>query len=165
MPCCVNEVNYGQERLITVDSKIVCLTGQRQRSSSRAGYAVEWLLGGVIKDMERVKIVQRSLKYGEYYKFPLKLIKLLEFNKINIHSLYIYLLIQDYLFNAETSIIYLNEIELAYKIEPTRFMESLELLRVQKLIIYKRIGENRVAVGFLGFNTDPEVEVELPYHG
>jgi len=114
--------------------------------------------------MERVKIVQRSLKYGEYYKFPLKLIKLLEFNKINIHSLYIYLLIQDYLFNSETSIIYLNEIELAYKIQPTRFMESLELLKVQKLIIYKRITENRVAVGFLGYNTDPEVEVELPYH-
>ena len=39
--------------------------------------------------------------------------------------------------------------------------QSLELLRVHKLLIYKRITENRVAVGFLGFNTDPEVEVEV----
>ena len=98
---------------------------------------------------------------GEFYKFPLKALKLLEFNKINIHSLYIYLLVQDYLFESDQSIIYLNEIELAYKIHPTRFMESLELLRVHKLLIYKRITENRVAVGFLGFNTDPEVEVEV----
>ena len=115
--------------------------------------------------MGQIKIVQRSLKHGEYYKFPLKLLKLLELNKINIHSLYIYLLVQDYLFEADKSVIYLNEIELAYKLHPSRFLESLELLQVQKLIIYKRIGENRVAIGFLGFNTDPEVEVELSYHG
>ena len=111
------------------------------------------------------KIVQRSLKHGEYYKFPLKLLKLLELNKINIHSLYIYLLVQDYLFEADKSVIYLNEIELAYKLHPSRFLESLELLQVQKLIIYKRIGENRVAIGFLGFNTDPEVEVEVGVTG
>lgn len=115
--------------------------------------------------MAEIKIVQRSLKNGEYYKFPLKALKLLEFNKINIHSLYIYLLIQDYLYESDKSIIYLNEIELAYKLHPSRFMESLELLRVHNLLIYKRITENRVAVGFLGFNTDPEVEVQVGVKG
>ena len=114
--------------------------------------------------MERVKIVQRSLKYGEYYKFPLKLIKLLEFNKINIHSLYIYLLVQDYLFESDQSIIYLRDIELAYKIAPSRFLESLELLRLQKLLIFKRIGADKVIVGFEGFNTDPEAEIEVSGH-
>ena len=79
--------------------------------------------------------------------------------------MYIYLLIQDYLYESDKSIIYLNEIELAYKIHPYRFMESLELLRVQKLLIYNRITENRVAVGFLGFNTDPEVEVQVGVKG
>ena len=38
---------------------------------------------------------------------------------------------------------------------------SLVFFWVHKLLIYKRITENRVAVGFLGFNTDPEVEVEV----
>jgi hypothetical protein len=109
--------------------------------------------------MERVKIVQRTLKLGEYYKFPLKSLKLLEFNKINIHSLYIYLLVQDYLFESDQSIIYLRDIELAYKITPSRFLESLELLRLQKLLIFKRIGADKVMIGFEGFNTDPEVEV------
>ena len=122
------------------------------------------VVGGVTNGMAEVKIVQRSLKVGEYYKFPLKALKLLEFNKINIHSLYIYLLIQDYLYESDKSIIYLNEIELAYKLHPSRFMESLELLRVHNLLIYKRITENRVAVGFLGFNTDPEVEVGVSGH-
>ena len=121
-------------------------------------------VGGVITGMAEVKIVQRSLKHGEYYKFPLKALKLLEFNKINIHSLYIYLLIQDYLYESDKSLIYLNEIELAYKIHPIRFIESLEMLRIHKLLMYKRISENKVAVGFIGFNTSPEVEVEVSGH-
>ena len=75
--------------------------------------------------------------------------------------MYIYLLIQDYLTEADKSIIYLNEIELAYKISPTSFMQSLELLSIHKLLIYNRITDNRIAIGFLGFNTDPEVEVEV----
>ena len=111
--------------------------------------------------MAEVKIVQRSLKLGEYYKFPLKSLKLLEFNKINIHSLYIYLLVQDYLYESDQSIIYLRDIELAYKIDSTRFMESLELLRLQKLLIFKRIGADKVIIGFEGFNMDPDVEVEI----
>ena len=109
--------------------------------------------------MGEIKIVQRSLNHGEYYKFPLKLLKLLEFNKISIHSLYIYLLVQDYLYETDQSIIYLRDIELAYKIDATRFMESLELLRLQKLLIFKRIGVDKVIIGFEGFNTSPEVEV------
>ena len=109
--------------------------------------------------MGEIKIVQRSLRHGEYYKFPLKSLKILEFNKINIHSLYIYLLVQDYLFESDKSIIYLRDIELAYKIEPTRFLESLEMLRLQKLLIFKRIGVDKVIIGFEGFNTSPEVEV------
>jgi len=112
--------------------------------------------------MGQIKIVQRSLKHGEFYKFPLKSLKLFELNRISSHVLYIYLLIQDYLTEADKSIIYLNEIELAYKISPTCFMQSLELLSIHKLLIYKRITDNRVAVGFLGFNTDHEVEVEVP---
>ena len=111
--------------------------------------------------MAQVKIVQRSLKLGEYYKFPLKSLKLLEFNKISIHSLYIYLLVQDYLYESDQSIIYLRDIELAYKIDPSRFLESLELLRLQKLLIFKRIGVEKVIIGFEGFNMDPEVEVEI----
>ena len=109
--------------------------------------------------MGEIKIVQRSLRHGEYYKFPLKSLKILEFNKINIHSLYIYLLVQDYLFESDKSIIYLRDIELAYKIEPTRFLESLEMLRLQKLLFFKRIGVDKVIIGFEGFNTSPEVEV------
>ena len=119
---------------------------------------------GVTTAMAEVKIVQRSLKNGEYYKFPLKALKLLEFNKINIHSLYIYLLIQDYLFESDKSIIYLRDIELAYKIAPSRFLESLELLRLQKLLIFKRIGADKVIIGFMGFNTDPEAEIEVSGH-
>jgi len=133
-------------------------------NSSRSGLCSLWVVSGVTPSMAEVKIVQRGLKHGEYYKFPLKALKLLEFNKINIHSLYIYLLVQDYIYESSNSIIYLNDIELAYKIHPTRFMESLELLRVQKMVNYKRITENRVAVGFIGFNTDPEVDIELPNH-
>ena len=114
--------------------------------------------------MAEVKIVQRSLKVGEYYKFPLKSLKLLEFNKINIHSLYVYLLVQDYLFESDKSIIYLRDIELAYKIAPSRFLESLELLRLQKLLIFKRIGADKVLIGFEGFNTDPEAEIEVSGH-
>ena len=111
--------------------------------------------------MAEIKIVQRSLRHGEYYKFPLKSLKILEFNKINIHSLYIYLLVQDYLYESDESIIYLRDIELAYKIEPTRFLESLEMLRLQKLLIFKRIGTDKVIIGFEGFNMDSDVEVEI----
>lgn len=111
--------------------------------------------------MAEVKIVQRSLKLGEYYKFPLKSLKILEFNKINIHSLYIYLLVQDYLIDHDSTIIYLKDFELAYSLYPLRLMDSLELLRIHKLIIYKKISENTVAINFLGFNTDADVEVEI----
>jgi len=114
--------------------------------------------------MAQVKIVQRSLKLGEYYKFPLKSLKLLEFNKINIHSLYVYLLVQDYLVDHDSTIIYLKDFELAYKIAPSRFLESLELLRLQKLLIFKRIGADKVIIGFEGFNTDPEAEIEVSGH-
>ena len=111
--------------------------------------------------MAEVKIVQRSLKLGEYYKFPLKSLKLLELNKINIHSLYIYLLVQDYLVDHDSTIIYLKDFELAYNLYPLRLMDSLEMLRIHKLIIYKKISENAVAINFLGFNTDADVEVEI----
>ena len=111
--------------------------------------------------MAEVKIVQRSLKLGEYYKFPLKSLKLLEFNKINIHSLYVYLLVQDYLVDHDSTIIYLKDFELAYSLYPLRLMDSLEMLRIHKLIIYKKISENTVAINFLGFNTDADVEVEI----
>ena len=111
--------------------------------------------------MAEVKIVQRSLKLGEYYKFPLKSLKLLEFNKINIHSLYVYLLVQDYLIDHDSTIIYLKDFELAYSLYPLRLMDSLEMLRIHKLIIYKKISENTVAINFLGFNTDADVEVEI----
>ena len=111
--------------------------------------------------MAEVKIVQRSLKLGEYYKFPLKSLKILEFNKINIHSLYIYLLVQDYLIDHDSTIIYLKDCELAYSLYPLRLMDSLEMLRIHKLIIYKKISENTVAINFLGFNTDADVEVEI----
>ena len=111
--------------------------------------------------MAEIKIVQRSLKLGEYYKFPLKLLKLLEFNKINIHSLYVYLLVQDYLVDHDSTIIYLKDFELAYNLYPSRLMDSLEMLRIHKLIIYKKISENAVAINFLGFNTDADVEVEI----
>ena len=111
--------------------------------------------------MAEVKIVQRSLKVGEYYKFPLKSLKLLEFNKINIHSLYVYLLVQDYLIDHDSTIIYLKDFELAYSLYPLRLMDSLEMLRIHKLIIYKKISENTVAINFLGFNTDADVEVEI----
>ena len=111
--------------------------------------------------MAEVKIVQRSLKLGEYYKFPLKSLKILEFNKINIHSLYVYLLVQDYLVDHDSTIIYLKDFELAYSLYPLRLMDSLEMLRIHKLIIYKKISENTVAINFLGFNTDADVEVEI----
>ena len=111
--------------------------------------------------MAEVKIVQRSLKMGEYYKFPLKSLKLLEFNKINIYSLYVYLLVQDYLIDHDSTIIYLKDFELAYSLYPLRLMDSLEMLRIHKLIIYKKISENAVAINFLGFNTDADVEVEI----
>ena len=111
--------------------------------------------------MAEVKIVQRSLKLGEYYKFPLKSLKLLELNKINIHSLYVYLLVQDYLVDHDSTIIYLKDFELAYNLYPLRLMDSLEMLRIHKLIIYKKISENAVAINFLGFNTDADVEVEI----
>ena len=111
--------------------------------------------------MAEIKIVQRSLKPGEYYKFPLKSLKLLEFNKINIHSLYVYLLVQDYLIDHDSTIIYLRDFELAYNLYPLRLMDSLEMLRIHKLIIYKKISENAVAINFLGFNTDADVEVEI----
>lgn len=111
--------------------------------------------------MAEIKIVQRSLKLGEYYKFPLKSLKLLEFNKINIHSLYVYLLVQDYLIDHDSTIIYLKDFELAYSLYPLRLMDSLEMLRIHKLIIYKKISENTVAINFLGFNTDADVEVEI----
>ena len=111
--------------------------------------------------MAEVKIVQRTLKLGEYYKFPLKALKLLEFNKINIHSLYVYLLVQDYLIDHDSTIIYLKDFELAYSLYPLRLMDSLEMLRIHKLIIYKKISENTVAINFLGFNTDADVEVEI----
>jgi len=111
--------------------------------------------------MAEVKIVQRSLKLGEYYKFPLKSLKLLEFNKINIYSLYVYLLVQDYLIDHDSTIIYLKDFELAYSFYPLRLMDSLEMLRIHKLIIYKKISENTVAINFLGFNTDADVEVEI----
>ena len=111
--------------------------------------------------MAEVKIVQRSLKLGEYYKFPLKSLKLLELNKINIHSLYIYLLVQDYLVDHDSTIIFLKDFELAYNLYPLRLMDSLEMLRIHKLIIYKKISENAVAINFLGFNTDADVEVEI----
>jgi hypothetical protein len=114
--------------------------------------------------MAEIKIVQRSLKLGEYYKFPLKSLKLLELHKISIHSLYIYLLVQDYLYESDQSIIYLRDIELAYKISPSRFLESLELLRLQKLLIFKRIGADKVIIGIEGFNTGPEAETEVSGH-
>ena len=74
------------------------------------------------------------MKYGSFYKLPKKIIKSFERNKINLSSIKLYLLLQEYVHENHTTIIdpeYFGLMNKEYKID---LIGGIELLRVFGLI-------------------------------
>ena len=101
------------------------------------------------------------MKLGEFYKLPLKVTKLLDTGKLNLWALKIYLLIQGYVTDNGTCIIYLDDFCLGNGMEKSRLMEGMSYLSMLKLISYQWMNEKKVAVYFEGFAHGFEFEAEV----
>ena len=108
-----------------------------------------------------IKVIQRSMKLGEFYKLPLKVMKMLDTGKLNLWALRTYLLIQSYVTDNGTCIIYLDDFCLGNAMERTRLLEGISYLALLKLISYQRIGDTKVAIYFEGFPHGFEFETEI----
>ena len=108
-----------------------------------------------------LKIIQRSMKLGEFYKLPLKVMKLLETGRLSYWALKIYFLIQEYVADNGTCILYLDDFCLGNGMEKTRLLEGISYLALLKLISYQKMGEKRIAIYFEGFPHGFEFETEI----
>jgi hypothetical protein len=108
-----------------------------------------------------IKVIQRSMKLGEFYKLPLKVLKLLDTGKLNLWALKTYLQIQEYVADNGTCILYLEDFCLGNGMEKTRLLEGISYLAMLKLISYERMGDKRVAIYFEGFPHGFEFEAEI----
>ena len=91
------------------------------------------------------------MKYGSFYKLPKKIIKSFERNKINLSSIKLYLLLQEYVHENHTTIIdpeYFGLMHKEYKID---LIGGLELLRVFGLISYQKNQKGHILIYFDGY--------------
>ena len=108
-----------------------------------------------------IKVIQRSMKLGEFYKLPLKVMKLLDTGKLTLWALKTYLQIQEYVTDNGTCILYLDDFCLGNGMERTRLLEGISYLALLKLISYQKMGEKRIAIYFGGFSHGFEFETEI----
>ena len=100
------------------------------------------------------------MKYGSFYKLPKKIIKCFERNKINLASIKLYLLLQEYVHENHTTIIdpeYFGLMNKEYKID---LIGGIELLRVFGLISYQKGHKGQVLIYFEGFPEGFDFEYE-----
>ncbi len=100
------------------------------------------------------------MKYGSFYKLPKKIIKCFERNKINLASIKLYLLLQEYVFENHTTIIdpeYFGLMNKEYKFD---LIGGIELLRVFGLISYQKNLKGQILIYFEGYNEGFEFEYE-----
>jgi len=100
------------------------------------------------------------MKYGSFYKLPKKIIKCFERNKINLASIKLYLLLQEYVHENHTTIIdpeYFGLMNKEYKID---LIGSIELLRVFGLISYQKNHKGQILIYFEGYPEGFDFEYE-----
>ena len=107
-----------------------------------------------------LKIIQRSMKFGTHYKLPLKILKIFKNNKINLFSLKLYLLLQDYVTEHHTCIIDPEYFGLIYNEFKFDLMGGLELLRVFGLISFEKYHKGQILIYFEGFPEGFDFEIE-----
>ena len=78
-----------------------------------------------------------------------------------IWDLKIYFLIQEYVADNGTCILYLDDFCLGNGMEKTRLLEGISYLALLKLISYQKMGEKRIAIYFEGFSHGFEFETEI----
>ena len=100
------------------------------------------------------------MKFGSFYKLPKKIIKCFERNKINLSSIKLYLLLQEYVYENHTTIIdpeYFGLMHKEYKID---LIGGIELLRVFGRISYERNQKGQILIYFEGYNEGFDFEYE-----
>ena len=100
------------------------------------------------------------MKFGSFYKLPKKIIKCFERNKINLASIKLYLLLQEYVYENHTTIIdpeYFGLMHQEYKFD---LIGSIELLRVFGLISYERNQKGQILIYFDGYPEGFDFEYE-----
>jgi len=100
------------------------------------------------------------MKYGSFYKLPKKIIKSFERNKINLSSIKLYLLLQEYVHENHTTIIdpeYFGLMHKEYKID---LIGGIELLRVFGLISYQKNQKGQILIYFEGYAEGFDFEYE-----
>jgi len=100
------------------------------------------------------------MKYGSFYKLPKKIIKSFERNKINLSSIKLYLLLQEYVHENHTTIIdpeYFGLMHKEYKID---LIGGIELLRVFGLISYQKNQKGQILIYFKGYAEGFDFEYE-----
>jgi len=110
--------------------------------------------------MSQLRIIKRSMKYGSFYKLPKKIIKSFERNKINLSSIKLYLLLQEYVHENHTTIIdpeYFGLMNKEYKID---LIGGIELLRVFGLISYQTNQKGQILIYFDGYSEGFDFEYE-----
>jgi hypothetical protein len=110
--------------------------------------------------MGQLRIIKRSMKYGSFYKLPKKIIKSFERNKINLSSIKLYLLLQEYVHENHTTIIdpeYFGLMNKEYKID---LIGGIELLRVFGLISYQTNQKGQILIYFDGYSEGFDFEYE-----
>ena len=110
--------------------------------------------------MSQLRIIKRSMKYGSFYKLPKKIIKSFERNKINLASIKLYLLLQEYVYENHTTIIdpeYFGLMNKEYKFD---LIGGIELLRVFGLISYEKKQKGQILIYFEGYPEGFDFEYE-----
>jgi hypothetical protein len=102
--------------------------------------------------MSQLRIIKRSMKYGSFYKLPKKIIKCFERNKINLASIKLYLLLQEYVYENHTTIIDPEYFALMNKEFKFDLVGGIELLRVFGLISYEKNQKGQILIYFEGYN-------------
>jgi hypothetical protein len=100
------------------------------------------------------------MKYGSFYKLPKKIIKSFERNKINLSSIKLYLLLQEYVHENHTTIIdpeYFGLMNKEYKFD---LIGGIELLRVFGLISYQKNQKGQILIYFDGYSEGFDFEYE-----
>lgn len=100
------------------------------------------------------------MKYGTFYKLPKKIIKSFDKNKINLSSIKLYLLLQEYVQENHTCIIDPEYFVLINKEFKFDLMGGIELLRVFGLISYEKNQKGQILIYFEGYPEGFEFEYE-----
>ena len=100
------------------------------------------------------------MKYGTFYKLPKKIIKSFDKNKINLSSIKLYLLLQEYVQENHTCIIDPEYFGLIYNEFKFDLMGGIELLRVFGLISYQKNDKGQILIYFEGYPEGFEFEYE-----